>query len=62
MDLHAGLIGHKGWRTTLFVKNVFNDLSDVSRYGSATLGSGDFVFTNRPREIGISVSKDFGVR
>jgi outer membrane receptor protein involved in Fe transport len=59
VDLHAGLVGHDGWRATLFVKNVFNDLSDVSRYGSATLGSGDFVFTNRPREVGIAVSKDF---
>jgi iron complex outermembrane recepter protein len=62
VDLHAGLVGNDGWRATLFVKNVFNDLSDVSRYGSATLGSGDYVFTNRPREIGIAVSKDFGVR
>jgi iron complex outermembrane recepter protein len=62
VDFHIGLVGHSGWRTTLFVKNAFNDLSDVSRYGSATLGSGDFVFTHRPREIGLAVSKDFGTR
>ena len=58
-NIRVGLEGDEGWRGTLFVNNVFNDLSDVSRYPSASMGSGDYVFTSRPREIGVSVSKEF---
>jgi iron complex outermembrane recepter protein len=57
VDFRLGLVGHNGWRATLFVDNVFNEREDVSRY-TATF-DGDSVFTNRPREIGISFSKDF---
>lgn len=57
VDLRVGLVGESGWRATLFVDNVFNELADVSRFTSNL--DGDYVFTSRPREVGLSFSKDF---
>ncbi|KRB85501.1 hypothetical protein ASE00_01510 [Sphingomonas sp. Root710] len=45
-----------GWETQLYVNNVFNKLGDT---GAQNDIFGDVVFRNRPREIGLQVSKKF---
>ncbi|MBY8824769.1 TonB-dependent receptor [Sphingomonas colocasiae] len=56
VNLRAGL-GEDDWNAAIFVSNLFDERAEVTRVTSSQRS--DIVFTNRPREIGVNVTKRF---